>query len=246
MMTDIDYIGKHLDETECDYLALCRVSATLLRKETQLVQTAWFDYRLLHPTKRTYLFAYFYEQAYRYMIRRDVDYEQVEGDRPRSYLPKADPLDQSPSEKRRKAKTYRNCTSLWKARQKADECGIPYDIFCMSAMKAATERIWQRIPTPQQFYSEHIIEATLERWIELLEERLFVAHDEFYQLKNWQEHPSQCDHAQFLIEQISRRANPEFGLAQYGFKTAMIPAQSLRSHFSAEVLSRALILSKHL
>lgn len=240
------YIGKELDDAECDLIALHRVDAKLLRKETQLAMTAWFDYRKLHPTKRTYLFAHYYEQAYQYMIRRDVDYEQVEGDRPRTYLSKTDPLGQSASEKKRKATTHRNCTALWKARQKADEVGMPYDVYCMSAMKAASDNIWQRIPAPSHFYSEKIFQATLERWVELLQERLFVAQDAFYLLKNWQNHPSQQEHQQFLIEQIKRRANPEFALSQYAFETPMISSQSLRSHFSEEMLHRALSLSKNL
>ncbi|MBS9810588.1 hypothetical protein J4H70_17590 [Vibrio alginolyticus] len=251
MMMIENFKGAELSETECDKIALDRVSASLLKKEANLATTAWFDYRLLHPTTRTYLFAHFYEEAYRYMLRLHVDYEQAEGDSPRSFLPKKDPLGKPQHVLNREKKTgviaaYRNCTMVWKARQKADEYGIPYDVFCMSGMKAAIGRIWQRTPNPAQLYSQEILNAIIDRWADLATQKMFVATNPFYSLKNWSGHPSQFDHASWVCEQINARVNPEFALAQYGFKTPVIPSQMMRSKFRDSVILSAQRLSKHL
>lgn len=244
-----DFKGAELSETECDKLALDRVSASLLKNESKLATTAWFDYRLLHPTTRTYLFAHFYEEAYRYMLRLHVDYEQAEGDNPRTFLPKNDPLGKPLSVLKREEKSgvigaFRNCTMVWKARQKADEYGIPYDVFCMSGMKAAIGRIWQRTPNPSQLYSQEILNAIIDRWADLASQKMYVASHPFYRIENWVNHSSQHDHAAWVCEQINARVNPEFALAQYGFKTPMIPAQMMRTQFREQIIISAQRLSK--
>lgn len=186
------------------------------------------------------------------MIALHVDYEQTIGDNPRSYFPKgADPLGKTKSLELREAKSgvrssYKTMTMIWKARQKADELGVPYDIFCMSGMKAAIGRIWQRIPSPAQLYSDNIINAIIERWMELLSERMFVAASDFYQLRNWINHPAQQDHAKWICEQAMMRARPEMALAQYAFKMPMIPAQTLSALVPEDIILKAHRLSKHL
>lgn len=250
-MMNMDYKGSELSGTECDAIALDRVSPSLLKKEPKLSTTAWFDYRLMHPTQRTYLFAHFYEEAYRFMLRLHVDYEQAEGDNPRTYLPKKDPLGKTQSVlKREKASgvvgAYRNCTMVWKARQKADELCIPYDVFCMSGMKAAIGRIWQRAPSPSQLYSQNILNEIIDRWADLASQKMYVATDPFYLLTNWINHPSQADHAQWVCDQINTRVNPDFALAQHGFINPIIPSQMMRSNFRPSVIISAQKLSKRL
>ena len=243
------YVGSELSEIECEFIALERVSLSLLKEERELYKTAWFDYRALHPTKRTYLFAHYYEEAFRHMIRLHVDYEQVEGPAPRSYLPRKDPLGKPSALLAKEAKSgksspFRNTTCIWKARQKADLLGIPYDVFCMSGMKAAIGRIWQRIPTPGQLYSINILEQIIDRWEVLLSERIYAATSDFYTLRRWNDHPSQQDHSVWLCRQIVTRSRPEFALMEYGFKRPMIHPQDMRVHFSQEVISSARSLSK--
>lgn len=243
-----EFKGSNLSATECDELAIDRVSESLLKRERKLNNTAWFDYRLLHPTIRTYLFAHYYEEAFRYMVRLHLDYTQVEGDNPRSYLPKNDPLGKTRTALIKEEKTgvrqaFRNCTMVWKARQKADEYGIPYDVFCMSGMKVAIGRIWQRTPSPSQLYSQHIINGIIDRWAELASQKMHVAKSDFFQLQNWCEHPSQIDHAQWVIDQINARVNPDFALAEYGFSKPMIPSQMIRASFPESVILRAKSLS---
>ena len=251
-MIGISFRGSELSDIECDKIALDRIPSKLLSLEVGLARSAWFDYRMLHPTLRTYLFAHYYDEAFRYMIALHVDYEQTIGDNPRSYFPKGkDPLGKTKSLELKEAKSgvrgsYKTMNMIWKARQKADKIGMPYDIFCMSGMKAAIGRIWQRIPSPAQLYSENILNVIIERWMELLSERMFASTDEFYQLKNWVNHPSQQDHAKWICEQVMMRARPEMALAQYAFKTPMIPPQILSALIPQNVILDAHRLSKYL
>lgn len=185
------------------------------------------------------------------MLRLHVDYQQAEGDNPRSYLPKKDPLGKSQSALLKEKKTgmpqpYRTCTMVWKARQSADEHGIPYDVYCMSGMKAAIGRIWQRTPNPSQLYSNNIFNSIIERWAELASQKMYVSNNLFYQLENWIGHPSQIAHAEWVCEQISARINPEFALAQCAFRQHLIPSQMIRSKFRESTILSAKRLSKHL
>lgn len=246
-----DFKGSKLSDTECDELALNRVSLSLLKKESTLSTTAWYDYRMMHPTLRTYLFAHYYEEAYRFMLRLHVDYKQAEGDSPRSFLPKNDPLGKSASARKREiksgvAQSFRNCTMVWKARQKADELGIPYEMFCMSGMKAAIGRIWQRTPNPSQLYSEKILEEIINRWLEVATQKMHTSTLPFYKLENYINHPSQNDHAEWVCDQINCRVNPEYSLCEFGFVNPVIPVQMMRANFKDDVIIRAKRLSKYL
>lgn len=251
-MIGIKFRGSELSDVDCDKIALDRIPSKLLSLEVGLADTAWFDYRMMHPTHRTYLFAQHYDEAFRYMIALHVDYEQTIGDSPRSYFPKGkDPLGKTKmlelkEEKSGVRSSFKTMNMIWKARQKADELGIPYDIFCMSGMKAAIGRIWQRIPSPAQLYSDNIINSIIERWTELLSERMFIASHEFYQLKNWVGHPAQEAHAKWICEQVMLRARPEMTLMQYAFKNPMIPSQTLSALLPKEVIVEAYRLSKRL
>lgn len=244
--------GSELTDIECDKIALDRIPLKTLSAETELSSTAWFDYRFMHPTHRTYLFASHYDKAFQYMVALHVDVDQVRGDDPRSFFPKGnDPLGKTKSTLLKESKSgvvgkYKVMHAVWKARQKADELGMPYDIFCMSGMKAAIGRIWQRIPSPQQLYSENIVTMVIERWAELLSERMFISENPFYELRNWVSHPDQIDHAQWVCAQVMQRSRPEMTLAQYAFLKPMIPAQVLRSMIPEHVIIESKRISKYL
>lgn len=250
-MLNNEYKCSQLTELEYEKIALDRVSGKILSAEPSLCTSAWFDYRLMHPTQRTYLFAHHYDQAYRFMLRLHVDYEQAEGPNPRSYFPKHDPLGKTQSQLKKEAKlgvvqAFKSTTAVWKARQKADELSIPYDVFCMSGMKAAIGSIWQRTPSPAQLYSNNILNAIIERWAELVESRIYCAQDSFYQIKNWVDHPSQIEHAQWVIDQIKCRNSREFAIAQYAFIKKVIPPSMLSQSFTENEIIKASRLSKSL
>lgn len=245
------YKCSELSDEENDLIALDRVSSRLLSKESELSGKCWFDYRFMHPTQRTYLFAHYYDEAYRHMLRLHVDYEQAEGPNPRSYFPKNDPLGKTQAQLSREKKTgvkvsFKNTTSIWKARQTADDLCVPYDVFCMSGVKAAVGRIWKRMPSPAQLYSDNILNAIIERWAEIASCKIYAARSDFFELKSWTNHPSQLEHASWLVSQISCRVNPELSLAQYGFVRKMIPSQMLKASFSEDVILNAFRLSKNL
>ncbi|MGZ8172941.1 MAG: hypothetical protein ACXWT0_03950 [Methylobacter sp.] len=56
-MSIIPYFGSNLTTGEYDELALSVISPALLKKEQTLFSSKWFDYRHLHPTQATYLYA---------------------------------------------------------------------------------------------------------------------------------------------------------------------------------------------
>lgn len=249
IMLNIPFKQSELSDVECDLIALDRVSGKNLLREPELAGSCWFDYRGMHPTKRTYLFAHYYDAAYRQMIRTHVDYKQVEGPSPRSYFPKDDPLGKTKTQLAKEAKggpitPFKTMTMTWKARQKADELGIPYDVFCNAGVRGAIGSIWQRMPAPSQLYSEKILDLIIERWASEASESVQAAKSEFYLLRNWIGHPSQEEHATWIVEQIKCRSNPAAALAQFGFVTPMIPPQVMKVSFTASDIQAAHSMSR--
>jgi hypothetical protein len=72
MLLDSFY-GKDLSVDVCDTLAISKISSKLLLNELDLFETKWIDYRHLHPTIATYLYAEHYVAGYRRAFSRYFD-----------------------------------------------------------------------------------------------------------------------------------------------------------------------------
>jgi hypothetical protein len=125
-----EFIGQNLTDAECDLIALTRFPKRLYDGESHLQQNCFFDYRYMHPVKRTYLFAHEYMKSYKALYERyiDINSDGIYGlSRPK------DPLDNDPP--RNKTAKLRTPTCLWVARQVADANCIPYDFYVNAALK---------------------------------------------------------------------------------------------------------------
>lgn len=134
-----------------------------LKRERRLYQLKWFDYCFLSPAKATKLFADSYIKAYREAWARHFDRDESARRRGLFKVPSFSAPD--PSSKERQL-----LTSLWRARQFADELGVPYDFFCRSAFQFWLDQGPTRLPQPNQLYSaqwrERIAAAVTSTWEE--------------------------------------------------------------------------------
>ena len=53
-----DYFGSDLSVEDYERLRINHIQHSLALHEPALFDTKWFDYRFLHPTQATYLFAF--------------------------------------------------------------------------------------------------------------------------------------------------------------------------------------------
>ena len=146
----------------CDLLASQHVAAKDLAKEPELMSSCWWEYRGLHPTRRTFIFAEVYANMTKRYHGKYWDYVLstykmgFSGQGPEKIFPSA--LDDEKKTKRKKMVL----TGMWRARQTADELGISYSIYVSSCFEHASANGWKNLPRPSQLYSDKMKMVALD------------------------------------------------------------------------------------
>lgn len=220
------FIGSELTDAECDAIALTRFSKALFDGESELQQKCFFDYRHMHPTKRTYLFASIYMKRYKELYERFID---MESDHIYGLSRPNDPLDNEPP--RNKKAKLRTPTCLWKARQVCDGIGMPYSFYIgrsltklfqdryYKAMLGTTATNKTRLNIQASgLYSSDIIEHVIDSWEEHLRARMvwsdnvrlcFTESESNGQSKP---HIYKLVYERFVLDQIMTKVHKEFSL----------------------------------
>lgn len=163
---------------DCDYLAAKHIAPEDLAREPELMTKCWWEYRGIHPTRRTDLFAAYYRKLYQRFYAKYYDAtraEMVSGLPGDSNIFNLEVAVAGVSEKAlaTKAKLERarrqNLTGLWRARQAADDLCISYPIYISAIFEDACMR-WRnmatsthfRLPRPQQMYNDRARMAALD------------------------------------------------------------------------------------
>lgn len=128
------------------------VGKELLEKELSLLTTKLYDYQYTNPVDATqqFLDAFIKTHKSYWAKTRDL-YESV--NKP------------GVSERKLLSNKPSVISALWQGRQVADSIGCRYDSYIITAFEyLVSEKIWQRLPQPNQIYSEEIIEHVAEQW----------------------------------------------------------------------------------
>lgn len=195
-MSDTNFLGQGLPLTTYDELAYRLIRKDWRDLEAELFTTKWFDYRFMHPTEATYLYASCYEGAYRRAFRANFD--AARADEVRVF---------------KKSNVFCDDRSvisgLWRGRQKADALGIPYDIFLSLAFKEVL-RFWKQkhMPRPSHLYNDDLLARVIQGWEELQSARLIYATHDAYKLENARGLACQLEHVAWLKRQAFKRDNP--------------------------------------
>ena len=106
--------------------------------EQELSFTKWFGYRFMSPLAATRHFARVYKEKLKLYVRRYQDVETAEhvrGLAPDIFF-----------------KPSGDLTQLWKARQRADRLGLPYELLIEFGFEFASRRTWRHAPRPIQLF----------------------------------------------------------------------------------------------
>jgi len=223
---DESYFGESYTNQQCEQLAVERIDRRYWARERELFDTKWFDYWRLHPLKATYLFASEYRKAYRRMMCRR---EGIEKGQYRRGFKGEDFL----------ALSSREYHGFWRARQKADSLGIPYDVYCAAAMRWANDRLWKRLPRPVQMYSDAIVEYITEFWGGRLAAAIRVPVDEYFTAEHYEGADVQRRFETYMLDQIASRSNPVVAIANFVIFEEVVRASAAVERFGPEMVRRA-------
>jgi hypothetical protein len=201
------YPGSTFTRETADEMSIGRIHHGLLKKEAQLFDQKWFDYRRLHPTVATHYFVHCYTAAYSRTIKKAFDVQRgpwhpgvkVE------WWPKLE------------------TSSFWRLRQQADGMGIPYYFFVCRLMDYFLDSThWSRVPRPAHLGKDEAIASVSGAWEEALRTRLQLPEDTFYTAPAFVGHPYQIQCEAWLLEQAQRRSNPRYSIAMLIYKYAHV------------------------
>lgn len=154
--------------------------------DVQLFATKWWDYKFITSAEATFLYVDAFGRQARRIYSRDIDSTRAQyikvitGDALKERLLKDE------------TQAKRAFSSFWRGRQVADALGMPYDDYIWTALDMrmkywngvkvvdAKGRTRTKTPTPNQLYSEMIVEKVVERWNELQDARIYYSDHSAY------------------------------------------------------------------
>ncbi|GAA0353159.1 hypothetical protein L9H26_19195 [Morganella psychrotolerans] len=182
----LSWSGLDKDTWVAENVGLSRVKA-----EAELFHSKWFDYRHLHPMDATILFAEAYKKEYAAIMGSHgrEDYRKA---------PFKTGLKRVPFI--RLSKT--NITSLWKARQKADELGVEYGYFISSILSIAAKREWRELPRPQHLWQDDLLEIFTDKHNRRKGTRLDGSLMDYFTTSMYSGDEIQKAHRKYILAQI--------------------------------------------
>jgi hypothetical protein len=191
------FFGSEIDHFTCEALAIAKIDRKLLAVEGSLYSRKWFDYRRLHPTMATYLFAHHYNIAYGRFMGEAFDHKK-------RFMA---------AFKGKDVMTAREVKSFWKLRQKTDDLGIRYDFFCRHVMQWCMINGWRQPPRPAHAATnDDMLVWIMNQWAEEQNAKIQWAKDPHFAASNWRGANDQVAYEEYLLEQIKSKPMPQYAL----------------------------------
>lgn len=242
------FFGVDFETERYNEIALTVATKPMLRVEPELVKTKWFDYRTKHPVYLGYLWAFIYKQEYKRFISKYRDPERglyMNGITGKDVFGKSikkvkSKIKGEPSTEVEKMHPERK--AVWRARQKADELGIPYDFYIRTVMEIAESHSWARPPRPQHFTSDEMVSAVIDAWKEKMTTKIVTSDDARFLAENYVGNSDQLDYQMWLIGNIKKRAHKHFGVHYCMVEKKQLLEKFAIKVFGEEVVNKAKIL----
>lgn len=210
----------------------CHIPAEVRATEPDLMMKKWFDYRFISPEDATRRFIRHYQDVFRkkFAEHKDVEHaKHVQGIEWTKYL-----------------SDDRTRTQMWKARQRADEFGIPYDFYIWSSFEFALRRKRKMFPQPNQLHhpdkaEEYWLEYLATKWDQALEAGTHRVTHPAYRIENYKDLPAQREYRQTVCEQAMASGHQLSNyIRQYSIDRMQVPAEEFAKYVSPEMFERAM------
>ncbi|MGM8700859.1 hypothetical protein ACS6S4_18755 [Enterobacter hormaechei subsp. xiangfangensis] len=214
------------DTTVMDKWVAENIGLSRCKDEAELFETKWFDYRDMHPLMATCLFTEAYKRQYSYiMLSHGREHYET--------APFTTGLKRVPYQELSTA----NKTSLWKARQFADQYCCSYDYFISTVLSAAARRLWDKLPRPQHLWQPELIEIFEEKLAKRAVTRLDDSLVSFKHLGDMQHDPIQERYFEWVLERLrgitrDKRVRIIFSAV---WLMEIVPERVIYAHFPEEL-----------
>jgi len=222
-----EFFGKGLAWEHYDELAFGAISPGQLKFEVPLFGAKWYDYRQMHPTEATYLFAACLVDAYRAAYKRNIDATRAEHVK---VLKDRDLFKNKPA----------LISAIWRCRQSADAMGIPYELYLALAYEYAT-KFWhmQHLPRPSQLYNGRIVDPMAAHWEQRQEQIFYEPESPHYLNDNYVGSAAQDQHHERLLGMISKRGDKAALIGKFVYAKQMLPEAKAELRFGSEMIASA-------
>jgi len=234
------------------------------KREVELFQSKWFDYRTLHAAHATYLFSHIFTTEIRAIMRahfNDAPARVSATGKVLDWNPiKAGDVFEAPAAARNVGYWKRKVIGLIRARQQADADGIPYEVFIGAALKhfyfGAGTYVLQRadqgggrtlMVAPNLLYGDDCLAAIRAAWLGDIGMRVQAAKHPRYKVVNDDGHPDHAEHRDWLRQQLEHRGVQDWAAARLVTSGLLTRPQALDMvRDPAALQSRLGVISVHL
>ena len=214
--------------------AMLQNPVPVLEAERELMTKKWFEYRFLSSRECNRQFLNDYQTIFRRKFAENID--------------AASAGNVSGANTRTMKDDARERSQLVAARQRADALGTPYNVFIEAGFDFALKRNNERkaLPRPNQLLgndqtSNYVVKYILNRWDEMLSNRLFKVEHPAYLISSYRNLPAQNYFRKFIIEQVKQTSMPlDRAIRKYTYDLGQIPLEVFKESFPEEMFDRAI------
>ena len=217
------YFGSDLTVADYEILTMSRIRSDMRTRESDILKTKWFDYRLIHPAKATYLFAATYTDAVKGVYAETKDKDTAASIK--AFKP--DDVFQS-----------KDLLSFWTARQRFDAVGVRYG-YGLNFMirRYVHERHWHVFPRPNQLYSEEAILDLRDAWKTHCKAVLELPERPEFRVAS-SEAPANLAFQKWITERIRERSHFQMPLSRI-LQESMLSQSHAEKEFGKETVEKA-------
>jgi hypothetical protein len=225
------FFNDNLAFDHYEILTVNKVPLKDRKKESELMASKWFDYRLMHPMMATYYFYHLYVQEFQAFLAKTVNRDTATFIFPFKGEARFDFL------------KAREALSIWRLRQQADLLGIRYEFF----LKTAFNKMYRMIangrvvpPRPAMFNKVEFLSEIHIEWEAMCKAVIQFACSPYFTVSCFENSLMQLDYESYMVRQVWSRRIPYYSLSACLHKYEAIRIERAFKEFDPQTIQLAI------